>query len=225
MTLRDAISSLPKFSGKDPTRSVEAWAEAIQRRIVIYGWTPLEGFLAGSSTLEGPAKKWLEGRLEISTWGELRRGLQEEFEKMTSPAKLHGVMANRRRRRDESVVDFVQDMKALGRQGGISERDVVAYIIQGVTTDENVRLSLKSARNFADLSDRLDDAEDLLTRPRDGNSADKGKTIMSKPVHKDLDKNKCFNCGEEGHRGSACPKRSKGTKCYRCGLFGHISKN
>lgn len=79
-------------------------------------------------------------------------------------------MASRRRRRDESVVDFVQEMKAIGRQTNMAERDVVGYIVQGMTEDPTVRLIMRTARTYNDLSDRLENADDILKRFRETGS-------------------------------------------------------
>lgn len=41
----------------------------------------------------------------------------------------------------------------------------------------------------------------------------------------DRDKQKCYNCGNEGHIRAACPSQDRGKKCYNCDFFGHISKD
>ena len=127
-----------------------------------FGWTQLEGFVAASAALEGPAKRWLESRPELSTWEDVKKVLLEEFDRKTSVARLHELMAARKRKKNESLVDYLQEMKALGREAGMEDKDILRYVIRGVTDDETLKIILSSCRSVEELRDRYEDALDLV---------------------------------------------------------------
>lgn len=122
-------------------------------------------------------------------------------------------------------------MKTLGRRANMEDRDVIRYIIKGVSENEGVRMTLRTARNFEELSDQLDDMDESFRSTRDGKPPqaptlhDKGRTVMSKPARKDHSHGKCYSCGGEGHKSSDCPHKALGPKCFKCSLFGHVSKS
>ena len=135
-------------------------------KITAYGWSQLEGYIAACGALEGPAKKWSETRSDINTWDVLRTSIGEEFRARTSPAQIYEKMASRTRKKDESPIDYFQEMKALGLQAVIEERDVMRYIIKGVTDDESTKVMLCSARTYEELRERLDFMGSSLKAPR-----------------------------------------------------------
>lgn len=164
VTLRDASGSLSRLKCDDPSRLV---------------CTSLEDYIVGNGALKVPANQWLEGDPVLNMWSQLRAGFEAEFEKRTLVAELYEVMATRCKHRDETILDYVQEIKSLRRQASMAERDDVTYIVKVVTDDDLVR----SDRTFENLDDRLEDAEELM-RKRDkefqGASMHKGKTVTSK---------------------------------------------
>ena len=64
-------------------------------------------------------------------------------------------MAARNRKKEESPADFYQEMKALGRQADMEEKDVIRYTIGGITDDNAAKMMLYSASNFSELRDKF----------------------------------------------------------------------
>ena len=63
-------------------------------------------------------------------------------------------------------MNFFFEMKALGRQAAMHERDILRYIIRGVTDDERQQVMLCAARTYEDLRDHLKFMGNSLTAPR-----------------------------------------------------------
>ena len=65
-------------------------------------------------------------------------------------------MSTRRCKKEEAPMNFFFEMKALGRQAAMHERDVFRYIIREVTDDERQQLMLCAARTYEELHNRLE---------------------------------------------------------------------
>ena len=59
-------------------------------------------------------------------------------------------------------------MKALGRQANMEERDILRYVVKGITDDENTKLVLCSACDFEELQDKLGFIGGSLSAPVSG---------------------------------------------------------
>ena len=232
VSLRDAEASLPKFRGDDPAKPVAEWVRTMDNKIMAYGWSQLEGYVGASNALEGAAKKWAESCSEVNTWDALKVAIQTEFKARTSKGEIYEIMTARRRKKEESIFDFFQEMKVLGRQADMEEQDVLKYIVRGVTDNEPMRLALYSAETYGDLRKKLNLLSESLTAQGAGkswgsNNQQKGKKAgegQNKGQHKGQgdQEPKCFSCGGVGHMRTECPDKDKGPKCYKCNKFGHI---
>ena len=93
------------------TRPVQAWIKTTDSRMRVFGQTQLEGFVVASAALEGPAKRWLKSRPELSTQEDVKKGLLEEFDQKTSVVRLYELMAARKCKKNESLVDYLQNSR------------------------------------------------------------------------------------------------------------------
>ena len=100
-------------------------------------------------------------------------------------------------------------VKAAGPQYADAIRLAQSNKGSAVTADDLVEEMCKSWRISGGKSD--DDT------PRGGD-----ETVLASTNVGNSDK--CYNCGEEGHKANGCPKRSN-CKCYRCGKQGHKQYN
>ena len=155
-SLRDAADTLPKYQGDDPAKPVQEWTRAIGHKITAFRWSQLEGYIAATGALEGSARRWADSHPEINSWNELKERIEQEVSSKTSPAQSTERMSTRRCKKEESAVDFFFEMKALGHQVAMQERDVLRYIIKGVTDDEAKQVMLCSSRTYEELCDRLE---------------------------------------------------------------------
>ena len=74
-------------------------------------------------------------------------------------------MSTGRRKKEEAPKNFFFEMKALGHQAAMYERDVLRYIIRRVTDDERQQVMLCAARTYEELSDSLEFMGSSLTAP------------------------------------------------------------
>ena len=123
---------IPKFKGEKLSQPVEAWIKTVNRCKEVYEWSLMHTFVAASKALDGVAKVWLANQLDIDTWPKLEAAMRREFEKKVSQSDIHRLMDKKRRKREQSTEQYFQEMRNLGRQGGLADDDVINYIINGI---------------------------------------------------------------------------------------------
>ena len=107
----------------------------------------------------------------------------------------------------------------------MEERDILRYVVKGITDDENTKLVLCFSRDVEELQDKL---EFIVYSPvsckNQSNFKNNKKLSGNQPKSQGLAKlkdEKCYNCGGSGHKGAECPDREKGPKCFKCQKFDH----
>ncbi|XP_055915171.1 uncharacterized protein LOC129948262 [Eupeodes corollae] len=108
----------------------------------------------------------------------------------------------------------------------IDEQDVIAYIIKGIPDSIFNKQIMLTANTIADLKNILRKYEKMKSELQSTSSGYNRSVQPSRSVPRVDAKVRCFNCDEEGHISSNCPKarREKGS-CFRCGQKGHIITN
>jgi hypothetical protein len=80
--------------------------------------------------LKGTAKLWLNSLDdELLTLDELFVQLTEQFSSKISEMELHEKMKARTQKRGESIQDYVLEMSAFGKNGGMKQATIVQYIL------------------------------------------------------------------------------------------------
>lgn len=123
-------------------------------------------------------------------------------------------------------------MREIGFANGIDDQSVIQYIIDGIDGDHSSKAMLYSAKTYDDLKIKLEDYERFKAADSK-KSDDSNKSNINKKFNKDQSNSKqkpdqkeprCFLCGD-GHLAKVCPTKDKGSKCFRCNVFGHKSSD
>lgn len=200
---------LPKFSAEDASQPVKAWLRRVDDDALMYAWTVEQKLVAARRALEGAARKWLDGHSGLSTWDELKTGLIEAFGRRIHASDIHDMMRQRRKKKEESILAYVQEMEYLGSQGELSEDDVRRYITRGVTDDTRTQFTISTVpkESFVHALEMHDHDFAEKEDPKDQGH-----------------KMECFQCGQRGHIARFC-KQEKEITCYKCEEKGHKASN
>lgn len=190
----------------------------------------------GRKSLKGVAKTFVRRLSATQSWENLKAALKEEFSLKVSSADIHRKLAKRKLKRDENLQEYYLAMRELASQGGVDAESIIQYVIDGIPDSSN-KVVLYGARNYNEFRIRLRTYEKIQERSSMGNKGypRKEATVKStrddaKPSKDDQKKtakttDRCYNCGESGHKSNTCKFKERGKKCFKCNSFGHESKN
>lgn len=166
-----------------------------------------EKLVGAKRALTGPAKKWLEDRSGIPSWDEMRSDMIEALGRRITASDIHDMMNKRRKKKNETILAYVQEMEFLGAQGGVSADDVRRYIINGVTNNATTRLTLL-----------LSGTKEIFMQLLEMHDRDKAEAWDRQGQRGHL--KECYQCGQKGHIARFCTE-AKGFACYKCNGTGH----
>ncbi|KAL0880270.1 hypothetical protein ABMA27_002727 [Loxostege sticticalis] len=146
---------IPTFSGRDDTYSVTRWIDDVESNAEIFEWTPLQQLLIAKRALTGTAQLWLRAERPHKTWEELKAALVKEFPDHVDIKSIHELMSNRKKRPNESCLDYMLVMKELGKRGKMPDYVAIKYIVDGIVDVETNKIMLYGVTSYNDLKEKL----------------------------------------------------------------------
>lgn len=227
VTFADVQDSLRPFTGDD-SGSIVKWVEDFEDLASLCSWSELHKFIYGKRLLQGTALDFVRGESGLRSWSELRDRLLNEFRCRLSTADVHRQLSSRRKRADETLLQYLYKMREIAAHGNIEDESVIDYVICGVpdtSADKNV---LYGAATLGEFKKKIELYERIRSRSQAGNvpqvTADgKPKPTIASGGSSVEGVTRCFNCGDRGHQSRECPDVDKGPKCFSCRAFGHKS--
>lgn len=166
-TFHDIGDSLEKFSGERSDRGVLEWLNDFEKTCDNFGWNSVQKFVYGRRLLKGTAKLFVSSSSGLNDWAALRAALEEEFEDKVTSAEIHELLRNRKKKSDESYLQYIYHMQNIAKRGGIEEEAVCDYVVRGITDDPVNKVCLFGATKVNDLKDRVKQYEKMKNQMRD----------------------------------------------------------
>lgn len=227
---------VPNFSGCDSTYPVTRWIEDVESNGEIFNWTPLQQLLVARRSLSGTAQLWLRAERPFKSWDDLKAAILKEFPDSVDVKTIHEMMSARKKRADETCLDYMLIMKELGKRGKMADYVAIKYIVDGIMDIETNKIMLYGVTSYSELKEKLKIYETILSKmqsSRQRHSTGASVSTTSKH-HTKTNMNtsgasgasgwrvRCYGCGELGHTSADCPHKNKGLKCFKCNEFGHV---
>ncbi|KAG5861788.1 hypothetical protein JTB14_037398 [Gonioctena quinquepunctata] len=216
LTFKDVEDCIRTFDGKD-NYPVQKWIEDFEEISELTGWNDLQKLIFAKKSLEGLAKLFIQS------------------EKGITNAQIHKLLMARKKRREESVQEYVLIMREIGSRANIESEVLIQYIIDGIHDDTSNKLSMYGAKTFCEFKEKVKLYEQItISRTKPGQERNKeGKHMKERTIETKKDKDEkrhrktsmrlCFNCGDKGHLSNECPDKAKEQKCFVCSGYGHVS--
>lgn len=217
---------VPKFNGQDKTYTVTRWVQDVDDHAEIFAWSALQQLLVARRALTGTAALWLRAERPHKTWEDLKAALIKEFTDPLDTKTIHEMMSAKKKRSNESCLDFLLVMKELGRRGKMADYVAIRYIVDGIVDSETNKMMLYGVTTYSDLKEKFKIYETIKEKMKDTQGDGKRQpTAAETPrTHGDHQK-KCYSCGGLKHISADCPHKHLGLKCFNCNKFGHISSS
>lgn len=231
LTFRDFEETIQPFTGREG-EDVQRWLEEFENIAIMLNWNDQFRFVYGKRLVKGMAFKFIDWQ-RVRTWIQLRAMLMAEFSVAVSSKSVHDKLRLRKKKADESYMEYVYDMVNIARPIALDEMATIEYIIGGIDDDERNKVVLYEATSIKELKARFLIYEKMRAaiklKEKRLPTFQQGATANHSANNKNVVKSKkplvCFNCNEPGHISKDCPTASKGVKCLKCNQLGHIKKD
>ncbi|XP_046868748.1 uncharacterized protein LOC124461239 [Drosophila willistoni] len=153
-TLKDIRDSLTEFDGSNK-KDVLEWLSDFEGTAVTVQWNDLQKFIYGRQLLTGAAKLFVNSQEGLTSWGRLKSALQDEFTVKLSAKEVHKQLESRKKKYNESLVEYFYLMKSIAKRGSLDEESIVEYIIEGIPDSKMNKSVLYQARDLKELREKL----------------------------------------------------------------------
>ncbi|XP_028167745.1 uncharacterized protein LOC114358071 isoform X2 [Ostrinia furnacalis] len=214
---------VPRYSGRDNTYPVSRWIEDVESNAEIFGWSPLQQLLVARRSLTDTAQLWLRSERPFKSWDDLKAAICKEFPDTVDIKAIHEQMSARKKRVDETCLDYMLIMKELGKRGKMPDYVAIKYIVDGIVDVETNKIMLYGVTTYNDLKEKLKIYETISRKMQ--SAVQQRRAVSTSKQQSDRRgswKIRCYSCGETGHASTDCPHKSKGMKCFKCNQFGHV---
>ena len=230
MTFRDVEETVNTFDG-DESCSIHKWISDLEETAIIMNWNDIEKLIYGKRLLKADALLFIKSEKGITTWNILKSKLIKEFGRTTSSASIHRALATRRKKKDETVSQYLLSMRELATRGEIEDAALIEYVIEGLPDEEINKTVLYGAKTISEFKEKLKIYEKLKEKQCREKRDSREKYYPKETANRSgtnrgqysKDNIHCYNCGGKGHESKDCRYKDKGRKCFKCHEFGHIA--
>lgn len=194
--------------------------EDIDKMSSLMGWNDLQNLIYAKKSMNGMAQLFLRSEDGLVSWKVLKERLLKQFGEHVSAADIHKGLSTTKKRPEEASEYYLLKMKEMASQGNIDESDLIEYVADGIVDDSNDKVMLYGAKDFEELIEKLR----IYDRYNKSQCSQSKKKFEKKTVS--IEKmDRCFNCGNKGHKATNCDSKNLGVKCFAYNEFGHRSTN
>lgn len=214
MRFEDVEKSFKEFHGNGQM-SVLSWIEQFTNQADLFNLDCFQRFAYAKRLMKGTAKLFVEYESKAKTWSELRSEMTCEFGKKLNSAIIHQRLKERKKKRNETNIEYMYEMIKTGKQGEVDDAAIIAYTVDGLPGSSESKAFMYDASDFSEFKRKLQSYELLqsnLLTSKANTEQPIGKSVLPETTPEGPKRGpKCFLCGQFGHVKSDCSKNT-GTK-------------
>ncbi|XP_073820590.1 uncharacterized protein [Musca autumnalis] len=228
--VKEVIQLLPEFNpSSEESINPSQFVRRVELLKTAYNWDDASVIFAVQQKMAGPAKYWVDSVQEVFlTWPQFVNKFLSDFPQNEVAADVHIRMAQTKRQLNETPQEYYYRMYAIGKRGNLSESSIARHIVNGIN-DQGLKLKISNDYTTCNqlLSDinaycSYNEVRRVLT-PITNKSKRSSEHKMGPEKKGDdkVNKFKCFNCGNAGHKAVYCPEPQKKNRCTICKRTSH----
>ncbi|KAK9681059.1 hypothetical protein QE152_g38606 [Popillia japonica] len=129
------------YDGGD-TYPINRWISEFEEIATSMDWDNVEKLIYGKRLLKVEALLFVRSERGITSWEILKTKLRNEFSK--------SVNSGRKKRRDETLQQYLLKMREIAAQGNIEEDALIDYVVDGIIDEEMNKTILYGAKSIGE---------------------------------------------------------------------------
>ncbi|XP_033170526.1 uncharacterized protein LOC117147645 isoform X3 [Drosophila mauritiana] len=192
---------------------IKKWFEIFEKNAEAYELSEKQKYVQARSKMIGSAELFLESEC-VSGYTELKELLIEEFSGSYNSAVIHKKLQDRKKKREETLHDYLLQMKKIAALGEVETVALITHIVNGLDIKKEYKGAMLRCKTLKELKQEFEIYESL-------NIVDK-PNIQPKPkqITQGVKADHCFNCGSREHKRKDC---TLPTKCFSCNQEGYLN--
>lgn len=221
----DIKSCFKTFKG-DKFSDVNVWVAHFERQCETYDLNALQRFAFVHRLFTDRAKLFVEYESKATTWIELKYELLVEFGAKTDSIIVHERLRQRKKSKQESVMEYMYDIIGIATQGNVDEASIVRYVIDGLPGNAASKSFMYEARTIYALKTKLETYEYVCvkfegTESRSDNKGQSAKHSDNEKKYSNFSKKiRCFGCGGDTHTSNSVRTKTKARNVFRATSLG-----
>lgn len=228
--VKEIIQLLPEFNpSSEESINPSQFVRRVELLKTAYNWDDASVIFAVQQKMAGPAKYWVDSLQEVFlSWPQFVNKFLLDFPQNVNAADVHIRMAQTKRQFDETPQEYYYRMYAIGKRGNINESSIARHIVNGIN-DQG--LKQKISNEYITCNQLLSDINAYCSynevrrvlNPISNKTkrSNENRTAPERKSDERVNKFKCFNCGNTGHKAVDCPDPQKKNRCTICKRTSH----
>lgn len=125
--------------------------------------------------------------------------LKKEFETNVSSAEIHKLMTNRKKKKDETLQEYIIIIGEIGSRANIETEEIIQYIIE----DQSNKMILYEVSSFEDLKKKNKLYESIKSKTSEVKWKERMENVVKKTINRPQGQKidiRRFSCSAKGHR-------------------------